>query len=186
MSFVERRRFLWILFLVGLGLIAVVANATTLSRLKFNDLTSQAHAIAHVRCLRSASYWKDSEIWTRASFAVLAQNKGNSPEVINVEMPGGVMGNLHARVEEVPAFSPGEEAYLFLWQAPNGSYRILGWSQGAFRIHADPATGLQLVTQDSAATPIFDPVSHQFRHGGVRNLPIAAFQLKLKRALEKQ
>jgi len=38
-------------------------------------------------------------------------------------MPGGAIGHLHARVEAVPAFSPGEEAYLCLWTAPNGAYR---------------------------------------------------------------
>jgi hypothetical protein len=32
--------------------------------------------------------------------------------------------------------------------------------------------------------PLFDPVSGQFRPGGVRNLPLAVFQLKLKKALE--
>jgi len=84
------------------------------------------------------------------------------------------------RVEEVPAFSR-EETYLFLWTAPNGTYRILGWTQGAFRIRKDQTTGLESVTQDSAAAPLFDPVTQRFRHGGIRNLPIAVFQVKLKR-----
>lgn len=46
MSFVERRRFLWILFLVGIALAAVVANATTLARLSFDELAQQSAAIA--------------------------------------------------------------------------------------------------------------------------------------------
>ena len=96
------------------------------------------------------------------------------------------MGHLHSRVEDVPAFVPGEEVYPFLWPAPDGAYRLLGWSQGAFRIRKDKATGLELVTQDSASAPLFDPVARQFRHGGVRNLPVPVFQLKLKRALERQ
>lgn len=33
MSYVERRRFLWILFLAALTLLAIVANATTLARM---------------------------------------------------------------------------------------------------------------------------------------------------------
>ena len=80
------------------------------------------------------SHWLNGEIWTRTDFAVLAQNKGPLPRFVQVEMPGGVIGHLHAGVEEVPAFSPEEEAYLFLWAAPNGAYRILGWTQGVFRI----------------------------------------------------
>ncbi len=94
--------------------------------------------------------------------------------------PARRRGHLHARVEEVPAFSR-EETYLFLWTAPNGTYRILGWTQGAFRIRKDQTTGLESVTQDSAAAPLFDPVTRRFRHGGIRNLPIAVFQVKLKR-----
>lgn len=186
MSFAQRRRFLWILFLVGLALIAAVANATTLARLNFNDLASRANAIARVRCLRSTSLWKNGEIWTRTEFAVIEQTKGDVPRTLEVEMPGGVIGPLHSRVDEVPAFAPAEEAYLFLWLAKDGSYRVLGWSQGAFRIHKDTATGLETVTQDSAAAPVFDPATRQFRRGGVRNLSVSAFQLKLKKALEKQ
>jgi hypothetical protein len=186
MSFIERRKFLWLLFLIGLALIAAVANATTLARLKFSDLAEQATAIVRVRCIGSTSHWKNGEIWTRTSFAVEEQSKGQLPLGISVEMPGGIVGHLHARVDEVPAFAPNDEAYLFLWTAPGGEYRILGWSQGAFRIRTNPQTGLQMVTQDSAAAPLFDPVSRQFRSGGIRNVPIAAFQLKLKRALESR
>jgi hypothetical protein len=176
------------LFLIGLVLLAlaVVSDATTLARLKFADLTSQASAVGRMRCLRSESHWHNGEIWTRTEFAVLEQNKGPLSRFIQVEMPGGVIGHLHSRVEEVPVFSPGEEAYLFLWAAPNGVYRILGWTQGAFRIRKDRATGLESVTQDSAAAPLFDPVTRQFRRGGIRNLPIAVFQVKLKRALERE
>jgi hypothetical protein len=186
MSFAQRRRFLWILFLLGLALIAAVANATTLARLKFSDLASQASAIARVRCLRSTSHWKNGEIWTRTEFAVIEPNKGDVPRILDVEMPGGIIEHLHARVDEVPAFAPAEEAYLFLWTAPDGTFRILGWSQGSFRIRKDDASGLETVTQDSAAAPVFDPSTRQFRRGGVRNLPVSVFQLKLKRALEKQ
>ena len=184
MSYLQRRRFLWILFLIGLALIAAVANATTLARLPFSDLAKQATAIARVRSLRSTSYFKNREIWTRTEFLVEEQSKGQLPRMLTVEMPGGIIGHLRSRVDEVPSFAPGEEVYLFLWEAPGGEYRILGWSQGAFRIRRDAATGLQTVTQDSAASPLFDPATRQFRSDGLRNLPLAAFQLKLKKALE--
>ena len=52
MSFVQRRRFLWILFLAGLALLAIAANATTLSRVRFEELANQATAISRrVLCL---------------------------------------------------------------------------------------------------------------------------------------
>ena len=139
-----------------------------------------------MHCLRTESHWSQGEIWTRTEFVVVEGNKGTLPRIVEVEMPGGVFGHLHSRVEEVPAFVPGEEAYLFLWPAPDGAYRILGWSQGAFRIRRNSATGVEMVTQDSANAPLFDPITRKFRRGGVRNLPVGVFQLKLKRALERQ
>ena len=186
MSFVQRRRFLWILFLAGLVLLAVVANATTLARLRFEDLAKQATAVARLRCLGAESRWENGEIWTEARFEVLEQNKGLLPGLVTIRTLGGSVGNLHSRIEGVPAFRQGEEAYVFLWGREGEPYRVLGWSQGTFRIARDARTGLETVTQDSAAAPIFDPRTRKFRHGGVRNLPVAIFQLKLRKALEEK
>lgn len=185
MSFAQRRRFLWILFLIGLALIGVVPNATTLARLRFDDMARLATAVARVRCVNSAAFWKNGEIWTDTDFLVEEESKGSLPRVVTVHTPGGIVGSLHSRVEEVPAFHSGEEAYVFLWQSPAGDYRLLGWSQGTFRIAREAETGAEYVMQDSAAAPMFDPLTRQFRRGGVRRMPIAAFQLKLRRALQR-
>ena len=48
MNYVQRRRFLWILFLGGLALLAVAASATTLSRLKLEDLAQESTAVARI------------------------------------------------------------------------------------------------------------------------------------------
>lgn len=186
MSFVQRRRFLWILLLAALGLLAVAANATTLSRLRFEELADQATAVARLRCLGVQSLWEDGEIWTETRFETVELNKGLLPDVVSVRMLGGNYGNLHSRIEGVPAFRPGEEAYVFLWGRDGEPLRILGWSQGTFRIRRDARTGLETVTQDSAAMPLFDPRTRQFRRGGIRNLPVAIFQLKLRKALAEK
>ena len=186
MSFVQRRRFLWILFLAGLALLAVAANATTLSRLRFEELVSQATAVARLRCISVESRWQEGEIWTETRFETVEVDKGLLPGLVSVRMLGGSIGNLHSRIDGVPAFRPGEEAYVFLWSRAGEPLRVLGWSQGTFRIARDPRTGVERVTQDSAAAPMFDPRTRQFRHGGIRNLPVAIFQLKLRKALEEE
>ena len=186
MSFVQRRRFLWILFLMGLALLAVAANATTLSRLRFEELVNQATAVARLRCIGAESRWENREIWTETRFEIVEVNKGLLPGVISVRMLGGRIGSLHSRIDGVPAFRPGEEAYVFLWGHEGEPFRVLGWSQGTFRIARDPRTGMERVTQDSAAAPLFDPQTRRFRHGGIRNLPLAIFQLKLRKALEEK
>ena len=184
MSYVERRRFLWILLLMALTLLAIAANATTLARMRFEDLAQQATAVARLRCLSNKSFWHNGEIWTDTDFEVVDHAKGALPATVTVRTLGGTLDHLHSRVEEAPIFHPGEETYLFLWDREGEPLRVLGWSQGAFRIARDTKTGVETVTQDSTAVPLFDPQARRFVHEGIRNLPIPIFQMKLKKALQ--
>jgi hypothetical protein len=189
MNFRERRRFLWVLFLVGLvvlTLTAMLTSATTLARLEFDQLARTSTAIARLRCVGSQVLWEQGELWTDTHFEVVELNKGSLSGVITVRTMGGTSGHLHSFVEGVPAFRMGEEIYLFLWARLGEPYRVVGWSQGTFRIARDAGSGLERVTQDSARLPVFDPVTRRFRHGGIRDLPVAIFELKLRRALEEK
>lgn len=179
----QRRHFLWVILLMALILTVVLAQATTFSRLPFQDLTKRATAIARVRCVQSRSVVEKNEVWTDTTFEVLEQHKGNLGGAVTVRTIGGKMGNLHSRVEGAPAFRAGEEAYLFLWSETGEPYRILGWTQGTFRIARDARTGAETVTQESAGIPIFDPQIRAFRQEGLRAEPVASFQAKLKQAI---
>jgi hypothetical protein len=186
MSYTQRRRFLWILFLAGLALLAVVASATTMSRLKLEDLAQESTAVARLRCLSSKSQWEQGEIWTETKFEVVQREKGVLPGIVTVRLLGGNVAHLHSHVDEVPVFQAGEEVYLFLWGGDGDPYQVLGWSQGTFRIARNPQSGLEIVTQDSASTPVFDPQTRAFRRGGIRNLPVAIFREKLHKALRQE
>lgn len=186
MSYVERRRFLWILFLIGLFLIALVAQATTLTRLHFQDLVHYSYAVARVRCMRAQTRMENGGIWTDTSFRVLWQQKGYLPEEIVVRQPGGKFQHLHSRVEGTPEFRPSEEVYLFLSGHPGHPFFVVGWTQGAFRIYRDPRTGGESVTQDSAETPVFDPASDSFTKAGVKNLPAEIFEQRVQREALRQ
>ena len=186
MSYAQRRQFLWVLFLIGLALIAVVAQATTLVRLRFQDLVHYSYSIARVRCAHSESRMDNSEIWTDTTFRVLSHNKGYLPEEIVVRQPGGKFRHLHSHVEGAPEFRSGEEVYLFLSAHPGGQFLIVGWSQGTFRIHRDLHSGSETVTQDSAETPVFDPATSSFTKTGVKNLSVDAFEQHLHRELSRE
>jgi hypothetical protein len=186
MSYKDRRRFLWILFLIGLALIAIVAQATTLVRLPFQALVHYSYSIARVRCLHVESLMENGEIWTDTSFRVLSHNKGYLPEEIVVRQPGGKFQHLHSHVEGAPEFRPGEEVYLFLRAHPGGKFLIVGWAQGTFRIHRDLRSGGETVTQDSAETPVFDPASNSFTKTGVKNLYIDLFEQRLHREISRE
>jgi len=186
MSYKDRRRFLWVLFLIGLALIAIVAQATTLVRLRFRDLVHYSYSIARVRCTHTESRMENGEIWTDTSFRVLSYNKGYLPEEIVVRQPGGKFQHLHSHVDGAPEFRPGEEVYLFLSAHPGGQFLIVGWTQGTFRIHRDLRSGGEAVTQDSAETPVFDPASNSFTKVGVRNLSVDAFEQRLHREISRE
>jgi len=189
MSFAQRRKFLWICFLVGLlllGLTVAFANGTTLARLRFEDLARQSSAVARLRCLGSEFRWDRGELWTETRFEVLERNKGLLSGIVSVRTIGGISGHLHSHVDGVPTFRAGEEVYLFLWERSGEPYRVLGWAQGTFRIARHSESGTETVTQDSALLPLFDPRTRTFRQGGIRNLPVTAFQLKLRKALQQE
>lgn len=185
MSYVQRRRFLWILFLVGIALIAVAANATTLARLTLEDLALESTGVARLRCLGATSQWEQGEIWTETRFQVLQQEKGSLPGIVTVRLLGGRVGHLWSRVDEVPQFRTGEEVYLFLWAMDGQFYGVLGWSQGTLRITRDERTGQETVTQDSAARSVFDPRTRAFHRGGIRHMPVELFRARLHRAMRR-
>ncbi|MGB6683985.1 MAG: hypothetical protein WBH24_10085, partial [Candidatus Acidiferrum sp.] len=129
---------------------------------------------------------EQGEIWTETKFEVVQREKGVLPGIVTVRLLGGNVAHLHSHVDEVPVFQAGEEVYLFLWGGDGDPYQVLGWSQGTFRIARNPQSGLEIVTQDSASTPVFDPQTRAFRRGGIRNLPVAIFREKLHKALRQE
>jgi hypothetical protein len=186
MSFVQRRRFLWVLFLIGVALVAIVANATTLSRLRFYQLVQHSSAIARVRYVHADTRVEDGEIWTDTVFEVMQHDKGYLPARIVVRTPGGKFQHLQSHVDGVPEFRPGEEVFLFLTGHPGRQFRIVGWTQGTFRIRKDWRTGLETVTQDSADVPVFDPETNSFTRTGMKNLRMDLFLEKLNKEISRQ
>ena len=185
MSFVERRRFLWLLFLAGLLLIALAARATTFARLRLEDLAQQAGGVARLRCLSAESRWEKGEIWTETLFEVVETEKGLLPGLVTVRTLGGRVGHVESQVDGAPRFRPGEEVYLFLWGRPEEPYRVLGWAQGTFRIERNSRTGRESVIQDSAAAAVFDPETQTFHREGTSRMPVERFRERLRKALEQ-
>ena len=181
MSFAQRRKFLWVLFLAGILLIAIVARATTLVHLQFQELVSYSNAIARVQCLGSDVRMENGEIWTDTRFRVNESEKGYLPASIVVRQPGGKLQNMHSHVEGSPKFRPGEEVFLFLLGKPGRQFNVVGWSQGTFRIHRDPRTGVESVTQDSAEMPVFDSETQAFRKTGYKNVRTEVFVERIHR-----
>lgn len=186
LTYQQRRLFLLTLFLVGMALIALVASATTFVRLPFGELVRLSNGIARVRCLRSEAVMERGEIWTNTWFEVTERNKGSLPPVILVRQPGGRLGPLESRVDGVPKFAVGEEAYVFVQERPGNWYLFVGWTQGTFRIHKNVQNGMETVTQDSVAIPAYDPETRKFSIDGLWNWRVEDFRELIHQELRKQ
>lgn len=74
--------------------------------------------------------------------------KGHPPSIIEIQQPGGTVGNIHVRVAGTALLRPASDYILFLEPstAAPGRFRIVGMSQGAYRVYHDGATHEERVT----------------------------------------
>lgn len=165
--------------LASIALLAISAGATTLKRMSLEEMTATASVVARVRCTASEVRAERGEIWTFTSFETVETLKGSPPAQFTVRLIGGRLGHLKATVDGVPRFRNGEELILFLEPAPAGQWTVVSWVQGTFRVRHDPATGSEVVTQDTSGLAMFDARTRQFMPGGVRNLPLGEFKQRV-------
>jgi hypothetical protein len=168
--------------LLAAALAGTAVRATSLERMSVERMTAAAPVVARVRCLTNTARWEKGEIWTFTTFEVEERWKGQVPERIEVKQIGGRAGQVISIVPGAPRFRPGEEAVLFLERRPGGVFGVTGWSQGTFRIRRDARTGVENVTQDTAASSVFDPQTRRFRAEGIRALPLERLRARVRAA----
>jgi hypothetical protein len=168
-----RRCLLAVLLFTGAA--AGVARATTLAHMSVEELTAAAQVVARVRCIDNSTRWENGEIWTLTTFDVIEVWKGHAPARITVRLIGGRAGHLVSTVADVPRFVHGEELILFLESKSHKEFSVTSWAQGTFRIRRD-AAGREIVSQDTAGYPLFDPATRRYRSGVVRRLPLEEFR----------
>ena len=162
------------------------ARATTLKRMSVADLSRAAHTVVRARCVTNSTRWDAAEVWTFTTFDVEEIWKGSAPAHITVRLLGGRTEDFTSTVSGVPRFSPGEELILFLERTPAQDFSIVSWMQGTFRIGRSRTTGEEIVTQDTAAFPVFDPASHSFETTAIRKMPVSAFRALIIASVEAQ
>lgn len=163
--------------------IAARSEATTLQRMSLDQLAQAADTVVRARCVGSAARWENGAIWTFSEFEVVERFRGEAPSRIRIRLPGGRIGGVATRVEDVPQFRAGDEAVLFLEAQRDGSYGVTAWVEGTLRIRKASGDRREFVTQDSSGVAVFDPATRQFRSEGVRNVPWSEFRQRLAKAL---
>jgi len=155
------RRLVFVLAIVVFN--AILANATTVRRLTFDDLVSKASTIVQGHVINTNTAWTDDHklILTTYTLAVDERLKGaTGQQTVTVTSIGGQVGNKILHVSGMPAFAQGESAVVFLEQS--GKYStVVGLSQGKFSVRdgqvANSTAGLDF-SGGASATAIKMPI----------------------------
>jgi hypothetical protein len=167
-------------------LLCNAAAPTTLAHMSIEKLTQASRLIIRARCVENSSAWDAAEIWTFSTFEPSEIWKGSSRQRVSVRLLGGRVGNLTSNVSGVPRFRAGEEVVLFLTPTARGDFSVVSWVQGTFRIHRDPRSGAETVTQDSASFDTFDPSTKKFTPSGIRDLPLDELRAQVAAAAPQE
>lgn len=149
--------------------VPLVARATVLVPIEFRELVTIADVIVHGRVASAQAEWTDGRrsVETLVTIAATDYLKGDLGSTFTIHVPGGQLGRYRTVFVGAPEFRAGDEVVLFL-----RANRIIGLSQGAFRVVADAQSGRAMV-----ASPIvmsLDPnTAEAVVRGDARRKPVA-------------
>src|SRR5580704_11290585 len=123
---------------------AVALPAATLERLSLDDLITKSTSIVRGKILNSFTATNGPVIYTHYRIQPSETLKGQSRNVVEIQLPGGVANGLRQSFAGVPQFQSGDEYVFFLWTGKTVSTQVLGLTQGLFSVApggaADPVT----------------------------------------------
>lgn len=120
----------------------VVARATVLVPIEFRELVTVSNVIVHGRVTDAHGEWTDGRRSVETLVTISASDylKGDLGSTFTIRVPGGQLGRYRTVFVGAPEFRAGDEVVLFL-----RANRIVGLSQGAFRVVPDARSGRPIV-----------------------------------------
>jgi hypothetical protein len=160
-----RRLLLW----AALVSIPVAVRATVLVPIEFRQLVTLSNVIVHGRVTDAHGEWTDGRRSVETLVTVNATDylKGDLGTTFTIHVPGGQLGRYRTVFVGAPEFHAGDEVVLFL----RGG-RIIGLSQGAFRVVPDPQSGRPTVVSPIVMSVNPDTAEAVVR-GDARRKPVA-------------
>jgi hypothetical protein len=135
-------------FICLVGVISV--EATTVQKLSFDRLIREADVIVRGRVENVKSHQAaGGSVTTIVTVAVEKQFKGSQVSSLNIEQPGGSMGDVAQAVPGSPEFSSGEDVFLFLKRKGRNTFEVVGGKQGKFTAKIQP-DGNNWIVEDFA------------------------------------
>ncbi len=116
-------------------LLAAPAAASTAPTATVEELARSADLVVRGTVEAKASHLTPNgkHIYTTLRLRPSAAWKGSAGAVVEVEVPGGVVGDLAQKVTGAAVLAEGEEVVLFLRKGA-AAYGVMGLSQGKFRV----------------------------------------------------
>jgi hypothetical protein len=168
--------------------LVVGASTTVLVPADLPEVARAATAIAYGRIagVRARVAPDTRRIEREVTFDVIDYYKGDLGRTVTFSAPGGQFGHYRTVMVGAPEFSEGEEVVLFLAMGGPPSPRLVGFSQGVFRVVPDTRTGERLVVSPVLTRSESLRGAVPIRRGDPARvpLPLGAFAAEVRRALE--
>jgi hypothetical protein len=147
----------------------VVVRATVLIPIEFRELVAVSSVIVHGRVTDVHGEWTDGRRSVETLVTVSASEylKGDLGSAFTIHVPGGQLGRFRTVFVGAPEFRAGDEVVLFLRAS-----RIIGLSQGAFRVIPDAQSGRPTVVSPIVMSINPDTAEAVVR-GDARRKPVA-------------
>lgn len=141
--------------LLGIGLFAIPATASTFIALDLESLVTRSDAVVQGEVVQVDSFW-DAEgrvIVTEARVVIEETITGESAKEITVKTFGGTVGDYTVEAVGFPRFAAGDRVVLFVNQrhGADDSIRVTGYQQGHYRIKAQQGVEMAVPTLDQGA-----------------------------------
>jgi len=148
-------------FIITMCILAIVsaplAYATTVLKMNLADLVGEADTIVSGVVTKSYSAWNEdrSMIFTYSTLAVRSDLKGKPQPELVVRTHGGLVGDIGMRMVGEPELKKGDQVLVFLELDSDGYNRVVGMSQGCFRVRTDKS-GENRVTRSLSGLSLYD------------------------------
>lgn len=129
--------------------------ATTLEKLSVDEMIQKSTSIVRGTVISTSSVQRGSLIYTTYRLKVSEHLKGQTPDIVDVSVPGGAYGKLRQTIPGAPALNTGPEYVIFIWTSGNRINHIIGLSQGLFSVSLD-SQGLPRISRGAATVPVVD------------------------------
>ena len=159
------------------GICHASLNATVLLPAEFREIVNGSEVIAFGRVVDTTVEESDgrTRVETLVTLRVDTYLKGGLGDTLVFKVPGGQVGRYRTIMIGAPAFTPGDEAVVFLTVRGGDRPAVFGLNQGVFRVRVDAQTKRRIVVPPALLARTASPETVVRGSGSRRSVPLEIF-----------